>query len=156
MPFDARDIARLRDVTTRSISPENFDGTKGGGGRATQGTGANAARDLGVGWKISPSVIIDAGSTFPLATIEVPGHDHARLAYDRSCTVAELGAPGVLGRRSPTSCRGPARRLLRQRLGPVRSGQFDHDRRQPAWGLQLLLADAFPAWGPAHGREPRR
>jgi hypothetical protein len=54
MPFDARHIARMRNVTTRSISPENYDGSKGGGGRATQGTGANAARDLGVGWKISP------------------------------------------------------------------------------------------------------
>ena len=46
MPLDPRDIARLRNVTTRSISPENFDGAKGGGGRATEGTGAYAARDL--------------------------------------------------------------------------------------------------------------
>ena len=38
MPLDPRDIARLRNVTTRSISPENFDGAKGGGGRATEGT----------------------------------------------------------------------------------------------------------------------
>ncbi len=73
MPFDARDIARLRNVTTRSISPENLDGAKGGGGRAIQGTGANAARDLGVGWKISPSMIIGPGATFPMAVIDGPG-----------------------------------------------------------------------------------
>ena len=73
MPFDARDIAHLRDVTTRSISPENFDGAKGGGGRATEGTGADAARDLGPGWKISPSVIISSGTTFPIATMDGPG-----------------------------------------------------------------------------------
>jgi hypothetical protein len=73
MPFDARDIARLRNVATRSISPENPDGAKGGGGRATQGTGAYAARDLGLGWKMSPSVIIGAGTTFPMATIDGPG-----------------------------------------------------------------------------------
>jgi hypothetical protein len=73
MPIDARDIARLRTVATRSISPENLDGAKGGGGRATQGTGANAARDLGLGWKISPSMIISARSTFPMATIEGAG-----------------------------------------------------------------------------------
>ena len=73
MPFDARDIARLRNVATRLISPENPDGAKGGGGRATQGTGAYAARDLGLGWKMSPSVIIGSGTTFPMATIDGPG-----------------------------------------------------------------------------------
>jgi Protein of unknown function (DUF2961) len=73
MPFNARDIARLRNVKTRSISPENVDGAKGGGGRATQGTGAHAARDLGFGWKISPSVIIGSGTSFPMATIDGPG-----------------------------------------------------------------------------------
>ena len=31
---------RLADAETRSISPENFTGEKGGGGRATEGTGA--------------------------------------------------------------------------------------------------------------------
>jgi hypothetical protein len=73
MPLDARDIARLRNVKTRSISPENSDGAKGGGGRATQGTGAYAARDLGLGWKMSPSVIIGSGTTFPIATIDGSG-----------------------------------------------------------------------------------
>jgi hypothetical protein len=73
MPLDARDMARLRNVTTRSISPENLDGAKGGGGRATEGTGVHAARDLGVGWKISPSMIIGSGSIFPMATIDGPG-----------------------------------------------------------------------------------
>jgi Protein of unknown function (DUF2961) len=70
---DARDLARLRNVTTRSISPENVNGAKGGGGRAAEGTGANAARDLGVGWKISPSMSIEPGDTLPLATIDGPG-----------------------------------------------------------------------------------
>lgn len=67
------DIARLLDVETRSISPENFTGAKGGGGRATEGTGAACARDLGVGWKVSPSVEIAAGETFDLASIEGAG-----------------------------------------------------------------------------------
>ena len=67
------DIATLRDIETRSISPENFTGAKGGGGRATEGTGAGPARDLGQGWKISPSVEIAAGETFDLASIEGSG-----------------------------------------------------------------------------------
>ncbi|HJB10916.1 MAG TPA: hypothetical protein H9786_10385, partial [Candidatus Brachybacterium merdavium] len=55
-PSNPTALARLRPVLTRSISPENFDGSPGGGGRATEGTGAEAARDLGQGWKVSPSV----------------------------------------------------------------------------------------------------
>jgi Protein of unknown function (DUF2961) len=66
-------VARLRPVQTRSISPENFDGSPGGGGRATEGTGARAARDLGPGWKVSPSVDIPPGETFTLAAIPGPG-----------------------------------------------------------------------------------
>ena len=73
MPLAGHGIARLRNVTTRSISPENLDGGKGGGGRASEGTGAYAARDLGPGWKVSPSVIIAAGTTLPMGVIEGPG-----------------------------------------------------------------------------------
>ncbi len=40
---------------------------------ATEGTGANAARDLGQGWKISPSIKIAAGTTVTLADINGPG-----------------------------------------------------------------------------------
>ena len=66
-------LARLSDAESRSISPENFDGAKGGGGRATDGTGAQAARDLGQGWKLSPSVRIEPGETFTLADIQGAG-----------------------------------------------------------------------------------
>ncbi|SDS72323.1 glycoside hydrolase family 172 protein [Microlunatus soli] len=66
-------LATLSGVQTRSISPENFDGSAGGGGRATEGTGARAARDLGQGWKVSPSVAVPAGETFELAAIDGPG-----------------------------------------------------------------------------------
>ena len=66
-------LPRLSDAQTRSISPENFTGEKGRGGMATEGTGANAARELGQGWKISPSVRIAAGQTFTLAEITGPG-----------------------------------------------------------------------------------
>ncbi|GAA1430224.1 DUF2961 domain-containing protein [Microlunatus lacustris] len=65
-----RALSRLRAVQTRSISPENPDGRPGGGARATEGTGADAARDLGPGWKVSPSVVVEPGQTFVLADIE--------------------------------------------------------------------------------------
>lgn len=67
------DLSKIADSKTRSISPENFDGSVGGGGRATVGTGAERAKDLGQGWKISPSVEIKSGETFTLAEIEGSG-----------------------------------------------------------------------------------
>ncbi|HEY8550482.1 MAG TPA: glycoside hydrolase family 172 protein [Vicinamibacterales bacterium] len=67
------DLPRLSKAKTRSISPENFTGEKGKGGMATEGTGARAARDLGQGWKVSPSVRIKPGQTFTLAEITGSG-----------------------------------------------------------------------------------
>jgi Protein of unknown function (DUF2961) len=58
---------------SRSVSPENPTGGKGAGGGATEGTGAHAARDLGRGWKVSPSIEIGAGSVARLADLEGPG-----------------------------------------------------------------------------------
>ncbi|MDX2048503.1 MAG: glycoside hydrolase family 172 protein [Chitinophagaceae bacterium] len=66
-------LFRLSDAKSRSISPENFTGEKGKGGMATTGTGSNASRELGQGWKVSPSVRIKAKTTFTLAEIEGPG-----------------------------------------------------------------------------------
>jgi hypothetical protein len=70
---DLGNLHRLSEVKTRSISPENFSGEKGKGGMATEGTGAKAARDLGQGWKVSPSIRIEPGQTFTMADIEGPG-----------------------------------------------------------------------------------
>ncbi len=67
------DLARLSHARTRSISPENFSGEKGRGGMATEGTGMKAARELGQGWKISPSVKIKPGETFVMGEISGPG-----------------------------------------------------------------------------------
>ena len=66
-------LYKLSDAETRSICPENFTGEKGKGGMATDGTGAKASRDLGQGWKVSPSVDVKAESTLTLADIEGPG-----------------------------------------------------------------------------------
>lgn len=66
-------LAQLSQARTRSISPENFSGEKGQGGRATEGTGAWHARDLGQGWKISPSIKISAHQTATLADIQEAG-----------------------------------------------------------------------------------
>jgi len=66
-------LSLLSDAKTRSISPENFNGAKGEAGKATEGEGANASRDLGVGWKVSPCIKIKAGEERLIADITGPG-----------------------------------------------------------------------------------
>src|SRR3954453_3616514 len=66
-------LYRLSSARTRSISPENLTGEKGKGGMATEGTGAACARDLGQGWKVSPSVLIHKHTTLTMAEIQDSG-----------------------------------------------------------------------------------
>jgi hypothetical protein len=66
-------LYRLSNAKTLSISPENPTGEKGKGGMATEGTGAAAARDLGQGWKVSPSVVIRSRATYTVAEISGSG-----------------------------------------------------------------------------------
>src|SRR4051812_7410936 len=66
-------LYRFSDAKSRSISPENFNGAKGEGGKATTGTGSGPSRDLGQGWKVSPSVIIKPKTTYTVAEIDGSG-----------------------------------------------------------------------------------
>jgi len=66
-------LSLLSDAKTRSISAENFKGEKGQAGKATDGLGKNAARDLGLGWKLSPAIHIKAGEVREIADIAGPG-----------------------------------------------------------------------------------
>ncbi|MEJ7838066.1 MAG: glycoside hydrolase family 172 protein [Thermomicrobiales bacterium] len=66
-------LSRTSTAESRSISPENFRGEKGGGGQATEGTGARSARELGQSWKVSPSIAIEPGQTITMAEIEGSG-----------------------------------------------------------------------------------
>ena len=63
-------LSRISNAKTRSICAENFTGEKGKAGMAVHGTGENCARELGQGWKVSPSVRIAAHETFTMADIE--------------------------------------------------------------------------------------
>ncbi|MDD5704414.1 MAG: DUF2961 domain-containing protein [Kiritimatiellae bacterium] len=66
-------LSRLSRAASRSLSPENFDGAKGKAGMATEGTGKHSARELGQGWKVSPSIVIKPGETRTIADIDGPG-----------------------------------------------------------------------------------
>ena len=66
-------LSKKQKIRSFSVCPENFTGEKGKGGMATEGTGKAPARELGIGWKISPSVVIEAGQTFTIADIQGMG-----------------------------------------------------------------------------------
>ncbi len=68
-------LFRLSEAESRSISPENYGGEKGGGGACPveRGFAKNAAKDLGTGWKVNPYIVLEAGETFTIAEIDGPG-----------------------------------------------------------------------------------
>ena len=68
-----QELYKLQKFQSRSVCAENFTGEKGAAAMATDGTGARAARELGRGWKVSPSVHIAAGQVFTLADIAGEG-----------------------------------------------------------------------------------
>jgi len=74
-------LSRLSDAKTRSISPENFSGEKGKGAMAdpsvknapNQANAADAASELGQGWKVNPFIEVKSGQTFTIAEIDGSG-----------------------------------------------------------------------------------
>jgi hypothetical protein len=75
-------LSKISDAKTRSISPENFTGEKGKGGMADPAKSngkvnvANAAsqtRDMGLGWKVNPFIIVSPKETITIAEMEGPG-----------------------------------------------------------------------------------
>lgn len=75
MSNSMENLFRLSNAQSRSISPENYTGAKGGGAMCEleDGNARAAARDLGKGWKVNPFVRIPAGETFTVADITGPG-----------------------------------------------------------------------------------
>jgi hypothetical protein len=71
-------LFRQRQAESRSLSAENYRGERGRGGMATAETAlhpgcAQAARDLGQGWKLSPCLPLPAGATATLMDNAGPG-----------------------------------------------------------------------------------
>ena len=75
-PFSGMDSLFMRkNAQSRSICAENFTGGKGEGAKCElkDGVAANAARDLGKGWKVNPFIEFEPHTTFELANIDGPG-----------------------------------------------------------------------------------
>ena len=78
MNIDLSNIYQKREAESRSLSAENYRGEKGKGGMATTETtlfpnGAQCARELGQGWKVSPCLPIASGKTVTIMDNEGPG-----------------------------------------------------------------------------------
>ena len=67
------ELSKMSHFESRSVCPENFTGEKGKAAMATEGTGADRAAELGQGWKISPSVVVQPGEVFTMADTTGPG-----------------------------------------------------------------------------------
>jgi len=80
-------LSRKHNIRTFSVCPENFTGEKGKAGMATEGTGAECARDLGQGWKVSPSVNIEPHGVFTMADVRGMGAiKHIWITYAADAT----------------------------------------------------------------------
>ncbi len=68
-------LFQIKNAQTRSISPENPTGGRGKGGMCPleEGTARQAARELGLGWKVNPYYNVDAKTTITLADIDGSG-----------------------------------------------------------------------------------
>ncbi|WP_309383071.1 glycoside hydrolase family 172 protein [Cerasicoccus frondis] len=72
-------LALLSNAESRSITSENPDGARRGGGRAELPKSGDPAleghcsRELGRGWKVRPNQQVGPGETFTVANIEGPG-----------------------------------------------------------------------------------
>lgn len=82
---DLNSLTRLSPFRSGSVTAENPTGEPAGGARATEGTGANAARRLGQGWKVSPSIDLSGRSRTVLADLAGEGRiTHIWLTCDRT------------------------------------------------------------------------
>ena len=81
LDMNMSNLSRLSNAQTRSISPENFSGAKGNGGKAdlsdkvnrNQANAWEAARDLGKGWKVNPYINIQPNEEYTIAEIDGSG-----------------------------------------------------------------------------------
>ena len=150
-------LGRLRRVETRSISPENFDGSPGGGGRATEGTGrVRAPATSARAGRSRRASMVEPGETFDLAEHRRPGPDHPHLDHDAHRQLAHAGAAGLLGRSRRAGRGGAVRRLLLQRLGRFAQVNSQPIAANPNGGFNSYWPMPFRSRRPADDREHLR
>lgn len=67
------DFTKYKRIKSRAITAENFDGSKGRGGMATEGMGKIPSGELGQTYKISPCVCVHGQTEFTVCDIKGSG-----------------------------------------------------------------------------------
>ena len=122
---------------------------------ATEGTGARAARDLGPGWKISPSVRIEPGQTFTLADITGSGaiqHIWMTPTGNWRFSILRIYWDGE----TTPSVEAPVGDFFASGWGQAAPISSLAGGREPGQRVQQLLDDAVPPLGADHDGEHRR
>ena len=70
--MNMNELWKTKDIESRSVTPENPDGSRGGGARA-KSSPALPCSELGDGWKVCPSVQIQPGEVYRVAELDGPG-----------------------------------------------------------------------------------
>ena len=142
MSNSMENLFRLSNAQSRSISPENYTGAKGGGAMCEleDGSARAAARDLGKGWKVNPFVRIPAGETFTVADITGPRRHPAHLD-DPHRQLAQHHHPVLLG-----TIRRPPRWSARWATSSAPAGRSTF--RSPPWRCASTPAAPLTATGP--------
>lgn len=151
-------IAKLKKGTTCLITAENVYGEKGRGGMADQtgtplpeverigqvwGCPLAAARELGKGWKIRPSIKVPKGETVTIADFDGPAAvTHIWMTFDRRF-MRDLILRIYLGRRGAAERRVARRRLFLLRVRQSPPDYVGTDKRKSNAWHELLFPHAF-------------
>ena len=138
---DLSTLYRVSNAKSRSISPENLTGEPGRGGMCPleEGSARRAARDLGLGWKVNPYLVIPAEIHAGNRQHRRPRNHQPHLA-DSHRPLAQHHHPLLLGR-AGKSVRGmPHRRLLLHAAGT-------NTRRSTRWPCASIPAAPSTATG---------
>ena len=150
------DLTRPLGRISRSICPENLTGEPGKGGATPleQGSAYAAAKNLGIGWKVNPYIVVGAGETIT-CRYQGHGHDQSYLVYGDE-KMAQLHSADLLGRSGDSQCGMPHRRLLLHGMAAVYADQLPCSLCQPPQCAELLLGYAFPKESSIHPGKPCR
>ena len=132
-----------RDAESRSLTAENPTGAVGKGAMDDPG-GHGPARELGVGWKVTPCLQLKAGETATLMNNDGPGVVRHIWITFRESHYRHLILRIYWDGGRPALRRDALRRLHVQRMERPPEHPLHSHERQPVRRNELLLSDAVP------------
>ena len=139
---------------TCPISEENPKGEKSKGGISRDGTGTSCIRDLGRGWKVLPSVVIEPGQTYTQADIQDSGEIQSMWLLGNIARKGPIARFNIL-RINWENQEWPSVECPRVAFFALGWDQFTQVNSMPVTGnpnreYKQLLENAFPKEMPDH------